>query len=257
MQESRSRRLPEAGTTADGRMPPMKPAWAYFFAAAALLILALAALFVVSSVRSAASPVQSLSEQVGTQVAQILHPTPTIRPDPVAIVREVRALARLETIQYTVERVITAESGQGPFGFLFGDRLLLVAHGYVIAGVDLDRLLPSDIEFDDQGRIYVRLPAPEVFVSALDNDKSYVYDRDTGLLTRGNIQLEAEARRAAETAIRETALEDGILEQALVNAEGYLFGLFRTLGYADVVFLPAAAEEAPAPTRLPTVSPTP
>jgi hypothetical protein len=237
----------------------MKPGWAYAFAAAALMILASAAVFVVTSIRSATSPVQSLSAQVGTQMAQILNPTATIRPDPVAIVREVRALARLETIQYTVERVITAEAGQGPLGFLFGDRLLLIAHGYVIAGVDLGRMQPSDIEFDDVGRIYVTLPEPEVFVATLDNDKSYVYDRDTGLLTRGNLQLETAARRVAEAAIRDSALEDGILAQARVNAEGYLFGLFRTLGYADIVFQPPAAGARPSatPTGLPIPSPTP
>jgi hypothetical protein len=236
----------------------MKTNWAYIFAAAALVILALAAYSVVNSVRSATSPVQSLSEQVGTQVAQILHPTPTIRPDPVAIVREVRALARLETIQYTVERVITAETGEGLFGFLFRDRLLLVAHGFVIAGIDLGRLLPSDVELDDAGRIYVSLPEAEIFVATLDNDKTYVYHRDTGLLTRGNVQLETAARRAAEAAIRESALEDGILEQARVNAEGYLFGLFRSLGYADVVFSTASeVRPVPTPTPLPLASPTP
>jgi hypothetical protein len=240
-------------------MRSMKPAPAYALGIAALLILAVAAYFVVSSVRSAASPMQSLSEQVGTQVAQILRPSPTIRPDPVAIVREVRALARLETIQYTVERVITAETGQGPFGFLFGDRLLLVAHGIVIAGVDLARLQPSDIEFDDLGRVYLVLPPAEIFVAALDNEKSYVYDRDTGLLTRGSLQLEAEARRVAETAIRDTALEDGILEQARVNAESYLYGLLRSLGYSDIVF--RTSTSTPGPTRtltpVPLASPTP
>ena len=237
-------------------MPQMKPGWVYAFAATALLILALGVAIIVTAVRSATSPVQTLSEQVGTQVAQILRPTPTIRPDPVAIVREVRALARLETIQYTVERVIIAESGQGPFGFLFGDRLLLVAHGMVIAGVDLERLQPSDIEFDDLGRVYVSLPDPEVFVATLDNDKSYVYDRDTGLLTRGNVQLEGEARRAAEVAIRDTAVEDGILEQARVNAESYLYGLLRTLGYTDVVFSPEALPTATL-SPFPFPSPTP
>jgi hypothetical protein len=180
-----------------------------------------------------------------------------ILPDPVAIVREVRALARLETIQYTVERVITAETGQGPFGFLFGDRLLLVAHGMVIAGVDLEQLQPGDIEFDDLGRVYVSLPEPEVFVATLDNDKSYIYDRDTGLLTRGNVQLESEARRAAEAAIRETAVEDGILEQARVNAESYLYGLLRTLGYTDVLFSPAPPKVHPAATPIPTPTPVP
>jgi len=43
-----------------------------------------------------------------------------------------------------------------------------------------------------------------------------------------------------------------------VNAEGYLFGLFRTLGYADVVFS-TATEVRPAATLtpLPIASPTP
>jgi len=237
----------------------VKPGWSYAFAAAALLILAGAAVLIASTVRTAVSPVRSLSEQVGTQVAQVLRPTPTIRPDPVAIVREVRALARLETIQYTVERVITAETGQEPFGFLFGDRLLLVAHGYVIAGIDLGRMLPSDVQFDDAGRIYVTLPEPEVFVATLDNDKTYVYDRDRGILQRGNVQLETAARRAAEAAIRESALQDGILDQAQVNAEGYLSGLFRSLGFTDVVFFtsPLDARPVPSPTIQPIASPTP
>ena len=125
-------------------------------AAAAVVV---SSLLVVRTVENAVRPVGELSAGVGTQVAEILHPTPTILPDPVTIVREVRALARLETIQYTVEKVITAETGQGALGFLFGDRLLFIAHGVVIAGVDLDRVTPDDIRFDAQGRVYLKLPA--------------------------------------------------------------------------------------------------
>src|SRR4030042_709160 len=100
-------------------------------------------------------------------------------------------LARVETIQYTVEKVITAESGQGPFGFLFGDRLLFIAHGVVIAGVDLGQLKPEDVWLDAEGRAYLHLPEAEIFVATLDNGKSYVYDRETGLLPRGDLTLAA------------------------------------------------------------------
>ncbi|MGB9591943.1 MAG: DUF4230 domain-containing protein, partial [Candidatus Kryptoniota bacterium] len=86
------------------------------------------------------APLQGLAQKMSTQVAQLANPTPTILADPITIIHSVRSLARLETIQYSVEKVITAESGQGPFGFLFGDKLLLVAHGIVIAGVDLEKL---------------------------------------------------------------------------------------------------------------------
>jgi len=194
-------------------------------------------MLVVRTVQESVRPVADLSAGVSTQVAGILHPTPTILPDPVTIVREVRALARLETIQYTVEKVITAETGQGALGFLFGDRLLFIAHGIVIAGVDLDRLTPDDIRIDAQGRAYLHLPEAEIFVATLDNEQSYVYDRDTGLLTRGDITLEAAARKAAEDEIRRAALEDGILEQARQNAESTLYRMLRALGIPDIVFV--------------------
>src|SRR3990172_366556 len=135
---------------------------------------------VVSAVRDTAQdtlgPVNELSGAIGTQVSQVLHPTPTVLPDPITIIHEVRSLARLETIQYTLEKIITVESGQGPFGFLFGDRLLFVAHGTVIAGIDLAQLQSEDM-WVEEDTLFVALPEAEVFITALDNDKSYVYDR--------------------------------------------------------------------------------
>lgn len=208
-----------------------------------LLILGLSAWGVVSAIQQSArqaqqaiQPVNDLTSNVATQVAQFLHPTPTVLPDPVTVIQGVRSLARLETIQYSVEKVITAETNQGPFGFLFGDRLILVAHGIVIAGVDLEKLTPEDLQLRG-GTLYVDLPDPEIFLTTLDNDKSYVYNRDTGLLTHGNINLETEARRAAETEIEKAALQDGILEQANQNAENYLSRLLEDLGYPAVIFV--------------------
>jgi len=200
-------------------------------------VLALGVLAVLGAVRDTTRPVVSLANEMGTQVARVFSPTPTVIPDPVTIVREIRELARLETIQYTLEKVITAEAGQGPLGFLFGDRLLLIAHGSVIAGVDLSRVTPQDVRFDEMGRVYFRLPPAEIFVVTLDNDHSYVYDREVGLLTRGNISLESAARQAAEEEIRKAALEDGILEQAQVNAENVLYRLLRSLRYSDIIFV--------------------
>jgi len=207
-----------------------------------LVVLGLGVYGVVSAIQQSArqaqqaiQPVNELTSNVATQVAQILHPTPTILPDPVTIIQGVRSLARLETIQYSVEKVITAETNQGPFGFLFGDRLILVAHGIVIAGVDLEKLTPENMQLRN-GVLYVRLPDSEIFLTTLDNDKSYVYNRDTGLLTHGNINLESDARRAAEDEIEKAAVADGILEQAQRNAENYLYRLLRDVGYPEVIF---------------------
>lgn len=187
------------------------------------------------SFSQAVQPVRDAAEGVATQVAQALNPTPTVLPDPVTIIHEVRSLARLETIQYSVEKVITAETRQGAFKFFVGDRLILVAHGVVVAGVDLAQLRPEHLVVKNQV-LYVTLPPAEIFITALDNQQSYVYDRETGVFTHGEVDLETTARRAAELEIEESALEDGILELARQNAEVFLSRLLRDLGYPEVIF---------------------
>ncbi len=217
----------------------LRPFWVLLFALAVLGVLYWAGSSVIRAVQEttaqALQPVNQVTGGLGTQVARALNPTPTVLPDPVTVIHDVRSLARLETVQYSIEKVVTAESGQGALSSLFGDKLLFVAHGVVVAGVDLRKLGPDDLRAEN-GVLYVTLPPAEIFIATLDNEKSYVYDRDTGLLTKGDVNLETAARREAEKAIREAALEDGILDTARQNAENYLERLFRTLGYQEVIF---------------------
>jgi len=184
----------------------------------------------------AIQPVEQASNYLSTQVTNVLHPTPTVIPDPVTILREVRSLARLETVQYSMEKVITAEVSQGALGFLFGDRLLFVAHGEVIAGIDLEKL-GADQMWVENGVLMVQLPEAEIFVATLDNQRSYVYDRETGILKRGDVTLESLARKAAEEEIEKAAIADGILDTAQKNAESYLYRLLRQLGFQEVIFV--------------------
>ncbi|MDD5368235.1 MAG: DUF4230 domain-containing protein [Anaerolineaceae bacterium] len=210
-----------------------------------LLILVGGVVAAVVTVRNAAYsailPIQQGNSSLQTQMAGFLHPTPTIIPDPVTIIHEVRSLARLETIQFSVEKVITAETAQGRFAILFGDKLLFVAHGTVTAGVDLAKMSANDLSVQN-GALNMRLPATEVFVATLDNANSYVYDRQTGVLTHGDMNLETTARRAAEDEIRKAALQDGILAEAQTNAQEYLSRLFRDMGFQDVIFTQATPE---------------
>jgi len=208
-----------------------------------LFLLASAAIwFVVAavnrSINNTLNPLQRVNSQLSTQVSRLLHPTPTIIPDPITIINEIQALARLETIRYTVEKVITAETGQGVLAPLFGDRLLFVAHGYVIAGIDMQKIKPEDLWLTGNV-LNVRLPAAEVLVATLDNDKSYVYDRETGLFSKGDSNLETQARQVAEQEILNAAIQDGILATASTNAQTYLRWFFETLGYKQINFVPS------------------
>lgn len=180
-------------------------------------------------------PIQDASQKISTQASILFNPTPTILPDPVTIINQIRPLARLETIQYSVEKIITAETGQEVFGPLFGDRLLFVAHGLVIAGVDLSELSADDLKVNN-GILEIKLPEAEIFVATIDNEKSYVYDRDTGIFRRPDEDLETLARQAAEEEIRQAAVGDGILDQARLNAEVFLERLMDDLGFEEVIF---------------------
>ena len=131
--------------------------------------------FLISTVRSLTQPIVdagSLLEKQFDSLTNFANPTPTIIPDPVTIIHEVVRLARLETSAYSVEKIITAESRQGPFAFLFGDKLLLVSHGQVIAGVDLSKMGDDDIVVAQDGTVTVVLPPAEVFIATLDNQRS-------------------------------------------------------------------------------------
>lgn len=206
-------------------------------------VVLVAAYFIVQTVRQTAQAAQAPFQQVNqanqalqTQVSNLLHPTPTIIPDPITYINEVRALARLETIQYSVEKVITGETGGGTFKALFGDKILFVGHGTVIAGIDMEKLQPEDMHFEN-GVLTVKLPPAEIFIATLDNEKSYVYQRDTGILAKPDLNLETLVRQNAEDEIRKAAIEDGILTQAQTNAEAYLFKFFAALGYPNAIFV--------------------
>ena len=213
----------------------------------ALVIVIVGGFTLMVSVRQLARPLQETEQAIEDQLQAILDPTPTILANPVTIIHEMTSLSRLETASYSIEKVIIAESGQGPMGFLFGDRLILVAHGQVIAGVDLQDIDPEDIRVTGDGTVIFALPAAEIFVTALDNQKSYILDRDTGVIGL-NPALESDARRAAEDQIREASLEDGILEMAQRNAQQTLRQLILALGYQEVLFTAQPAIVVPTPT---------
>jgi hypothetical protein len=240
MEENNDRRQPGRG-------------WFYLLLGLAIFTLLSVGIFLAltamvrQTAQEALNPITQANHGIETRMAEVLNPTPTILPDPITIIHDIRSLARLETIQYTMEKVITAETGQNDLGFLFGDKLLFVGHGVVIAGVDMSRMRPQDMWIEGEV-LYVRMPQAEVFVATLDNEKSYVYDRETGLLSKGDNNLETNARVAAEKEILKAALDDGILTQAQQNAESYMERMFRGLGYAEVIFVPAEGTPAPSVT---------
>jgi len=106
-----------------------------------------------------------------------------VNVDQPTVVRQIQQLQRLETVSYTMDKIISGEHDT-PYlpKFLVGDRLLLVVHGEVIGGVNLAKLQPGDVRVQGHD-ISIRLPRSEVFSTRIDNAKTRVYSRDTGLFS--------------------------------------------------------------------------
>ena len=222
----------------------MKNTFSTIMSTLILVVLAAGVYFIVQTVRdtaaSAAQPfeqVNQANEALQTQVAQLANPTPTIIPDPVTYINEVRALARLETIQYSISQVVSAETNQQSpvYAFAFGSKVLVQIHGSVIAGIDMEKLQPGDMRFQDSV-LYVRLPPAEILAITLDEDQTEVYTVQEGIFVDIDPNLVLDILGVGKDKIVSVALDDGILQQAKRNAEAYLLRFFSALGYKSVIF---------------------
>ncbi|HKO94109.1 MAG TPA: DUF4230 domain-containing protein, partial [Polyangiaceae bacterium] len=112
------------------------------------------------------------------------------------VLAQVRELSRLEGVSYHMERVVELKDEQR---IMFGlvpadDALLLVASGDVVAGVDLARLGPTDVQVAaDRRSVTIHLPPVEVFSARLDSARTYVHTRKTDLLAHRKESLESRA----------------------------------------------------------------
>ncbi len=152
------------------------------------------------------------------------------------VVDRIQQLQRLETVVYTMDKIVSGEK-DNPFlpDFLTGDRLLMLVHGQVVAGIDFARLRGGDISIQGKN-IHVRLPQPQIFMTRVDESRTRVYSRQTGLLVRVDPNLESQVRQEAERQLLEAALQDGILNTAKQNARSTLTGMLTGLGFEKVEF---------------------
>jgi len=167
-------------------------------------------------------------------VSRWLQRTLHLDLDQPAIVQRIQRLQRLESVKYTLEKVVTGEK-QSRFlpQSLAGERLLLIVRGEVFAGVDLGKLQSSDVQVTGK-HVKITLPRAEIFSTRLDNNQTRVYSRETGLLVPADPNLESEVRAEAERQLLQAALIDGILTTAFMNARGTVMALVQALGFTDV-----------------------
>jgi hypothetical protein len=152
------------------------------------------------------------------------------------VVDRIQRLQRLETVVYTMDKLVTGAKQNPIFpDFLAGDRLLMLVHGEVVAGIDFTDLKPGDVRVNGK-EIQLHLPAPQVFRTRIDSAKTRVYSRQTGLLVPTDPNLETQVRQEAERQLQEAAMADGILKSAQQNAASTLSSLLQGLGFEKINF---------------------
>src|ERR1035437_7611832 len=88
------------------------------------------------------------------------------------VVDRIQRLQRLETVVYTMDKLVTGAK-ENPLlpNFLAGDRLLVLVHGEVVAGIDFSNLKPGDVTVVGK-QIHLHLPASQVFRTRIDSAKT-------------------------------------------------------------------------------------
>jgi uncharacterized protein DUF4230 len=151
-----------------------------------------------------------------------------------AIVERIQRLQRLETVVYTMDKIVSGERTSPILpDFMAGDRMLMIVHGQVVAGIDFAKLGNGDITVTGK-QVHVHLPATQVLMTRVDNSKTRVYSRSTGFLVPVDKDLETQVRQQAERELTQEALQGGILATARENARATVTSLLLGLGFETV-----------------------
>lgn len=151
-----------------------------------------------------------------------------------AVIQQVRSLSELVTVQYVIEKVVVLEDVKY-IAVLGESRVLMIAHGIVKAGINLEDLKPEFCQVSGT-KVQIALPAARITDAYLDEHQTRVVERTTGLLRTFDKDLEQTARQQAVDDIRRAARNGGILKEAEKRARLQIEVLLRQMGFTEIEF---------------------
>jgi hypothetical protein len=159
-------------------------------------------------------------------------PPPKVANTPNLVV-QVQGLSQLVTVKYVIEKIIKLESEPTLYGLLPGDRVIIVAHADVKAGVDLSQVRPDDLKVSDKN-ISLIIPPGRITDCYLDEKQTQIWEHKLALFHSFNKDLEHNARQQAIREIMLAAGNSGIQREALERAKTQLAQFFKALGFTEV-----------------------
>jgi Protein of unknown function (DUF4230) len=168
--------------------------------------------------------------------------TETVDRSQPAVLKAIQDLEQLRAASGHFEVIVDVEKDTRFVPALIrGERVLFVAVGSVDAGVDLGGIDEDAVDVTGRSATIV-LPEARLLGVRVDPDRSYVYDRDRGLIDRvasvfqdsptGERQLYSLAEDKLVEAARGGS---GLLPRAERNTRATLTALLRALGFEQIV----------------------
>ena len=145
------------------------------------------------------------------------------------VLKEMSVLGKLELSNFAFRDVVEQELVRD---YLPNPKAILIVQGEAIGCIDLSKIKADDITTKDDTLI-VHLPDPELCSYKIDHSKSKIYDTEYAFMNEQLLMNEAYSR--AESKIKQSALEMGILEQTKKNANLVLKPLLENISGKKVV----------------------
>lgn len=173
---------------------------------------------------------------IGTQIRRKKD-----RQNPMVVIARLRKISQWATASATVNTIYQHESHGNtwrPWRWLVNDKLLLVAYGEFVAGINLQNITREDVTITGASAnvISIRLPHPEILTpsgNGLNEEQTYVYARSSGIFSPKK-DTETQARRAALQSLREKAASGGLLQEAADSVYLQLEALLKAMGYTEI-----------------------
>lgn len=148
------------------------------------------------------------------------------------VLRSVEQMGEFSNVRYNFSNIVLTGRDAPSWipDFIVQDELTLVVVGQIEAGFDLQAALQNENFIQQEGAtIIVNLPHPRLLSCFINEDQTYVAERDTGLFASQIPNLDAIARDYAIEQFRDEALENGILDEASTYAIDFFQSLISAL----------------------------
>ncbi|GAB3251217.1 hypothetical protein GCM10027347_09510 [Larkinella harenae] len=132
------------------------------------------------------------------------------------VLQEVTELGKLELVKYRFKDIVEHQLVRE---WLPNSKAVLIVEGEAVGCLDLTKIKPEDITTQGDSLI-VHLPEPELCSYKIDHRRSRVFNTEYAFFEEA--QLVSEAYRRAESQIRQSAVNSGILDQTRQNADKIL-----------------------------------